>query len=151
MQIAATDAANYRTLFKTDGLAVTRVQFDVRNNRRRFLRLTLPSDSQIWSVLVDGHAQKPAFASAEEATERDVLIKMINSATPFPVELVYATRGDAIHNFGRISGSLPRPDMIVTRTAWDVCVPAARQWWPLPPCCSAPVYGLRGSCHCPLR
>ncbi len=50
---------------------------------------------------------------------------MINSATTFPVELVYATRGDAMSNFGSISSSLPRPDMIVTNTNWDVYVPAS--------------------------
>jgi len=50
---------------------------------------------------------------------------MINSATAFPVELVYATHGGAMHQFGRIDSSLPRPDMIVTHTSWDVFVPTA--------------------------
>jgi hypothetical protein len=49
---------------------------------------------------------------------------MVNSETAFPVELVYATRGNPMSNFGSIQGSLPRPDMIVTRTNWDVFVPA---------------------------
>jgi hypothetical protein len=124
VQVAAIDAANYQTLFTTDGLAVTRVRFDVRNSRRQFLRLSLPPDSEIWSVFVNGNAQKPAFASNSGEDTRDVLIKMVNSATAFPVELVYATRGDAMHNFGRIRSSLPRPDMIVTHTNWDVYVPA---------------------------
>jgi|GEM_PF-865196 len=125
VQVAAIDAANYQTLFTTDGLAVTRVRFEVRNSRRQFLRLSLPPDSEIWSVFVNGSAQKPAFASATQSSARDVLIKMINSATAFPVELVYATRGNAMHTFGSISSSLPRPDMIVTHTNWDVYVPAA--------------------------
>jgi len=125
VQVAAIDTANYQTLFTTDGLAVTRVQFDVRNSRRQFLRLSLPPGSEIWSVFVNGNAQKPAFASDTQADAKDVLIKMINSATAFPVELVYATRGDAMHNFGRIRSSLPRPDMIVTHSNWDVYVPAA--------------------------
>jgi hypothetical protein len=125
VQVAAIDTANYQTLFTADGLAVTRVQFDVRNSRRQFLRLSLPPDSEIWSVFVNGNAQKPAYASDIETTEKDVLIKMINSATAFPVELVYATRGAAMHNFGRIKSSLPRPDMIVTHTNWDVYVPAS--------------------------
>ncbi len=128
VQVAAIDAANYQTLFTTDGLAVTRVQFDVRNSRRQFLRLSLPPDSEIWSVFVNGNAQKPAFASDTEAATKDVLIKMINSSTAFPVELVYATRGDAMHNFGRIKSSLPRPDMIVTHSNWDVYVPAAPRY-----------------------
>ena len=128
VQVAAIDAANYQTLFTTDGLAVTRVQFDVRNSRRQFLRLSLPPGSEIWSVFVNGNAQKPAFASDTEEATKDVLIKMINSSTAFPVELVYATRGDAMHNFGRIKSSLPRPDMIVTHSNWDVYVPAAPRY-----------------------
>ena len=125
VQVAAIDAANYTTLFTTDGLAVTRVQFDVRNSRRQFLRLSLPSGSEIWSVFVNGNAQKPAFASDTPNDSKDILIKMINSATAFPVELVYATRGSAMHNFGSIKSSLPRPDMIVTHSMWDVYVPAS--------------------------
>ena len=125
VQVAAIDAANYQTLFTSDGLAVTRVQFDVRNSRRQFLRLSLPPDSEIWSVFVNGNAQKPAFASDTPGDSKDVLIKMINSATAFPVELVYATRGAAMNNFGSIKSSLPRPDMIVTHSNWDVYVPAA--------------------------
>jgi len=128
VQVAAIDSANYQTLFTTDGLAVTRVQFDVRNSRRQFLRLSLPPGSEIWSVFVNGNAQKPAFASDTQADTKDVLIKMINSATAFPVELVYATRGAAMHNFGRIESSLPRPDMIVTHTSWDVYVPATPRY-----------------------
>ena len=79
-------------------------------------------------MFVNGNAQKPAFASDTEADKQDVLIKMINSATAFPVELVYATRGAAMHNFGRIESSLPRPDMIVTHTSWDVYVPATPRY-----------------------
>lgn len=125
VQVAAIDMANYQTLFTTDGLAVTRVQFDVRNSRRQFLRLSLPLDSEIWSVFVNGNAQKPAFAADSAVDSVDVLIKMVNSATAFPVELVYATQGAAMHNFGSIKSSLPRPDMIVTHTNWDVYVPSA--------------------------
>ena len=44
----------YKTLFTRDGLAVTRAQFDVRNSRRQFLRLSLPDESRIWSVFVNG-------------------------------------------------------------------------------------------------
>ncbi len=129
VQVAAIDSANYQTLFTRDGLAVTRVQFEVRNSRRQFLRLALPPNSEIWSVFVNGNAQKPAYASrngdgGSDASNGDVLIKMVNSATAFPVELVYATRGQAMDTFGRIDARLPRPDMIVTHTSWDVFVPA---------------------------
>lgn len=128
VQVAAIDTASYKTLFTTDGLAVTRVLFSVRNSRRQFLRLSLPGDSEIWSVFVNGQPQKPAFAGGKNDGSRDILIKMINSASAFPVELVYATRNKAMDTFGRIEGFLPRPDMIVTHTNWDVYVPAAPRY-----------------------
>ena len=128
VQVAAIDTAIYQTLFTSDGLAVTRVQFDVRNSRRQFLRLALPVGSEIWSVFVNGQAQKPAFASDRHEDSRDVLIKMVNSSTAFPVELVYATHNEQMETFGRIEGTLPRPDMIVTNSRWDVYVPATPRY-----------------------
>lgn len=124
VQVAAIDSAHYQTLYTADGLAVTRVTFEVRNARRQFLRLALPPGSEVWSVFVDGEAEKPAFASDSPDDSTDVLIRMINSTTAFPVELVYATRGEVMDAFGTLQGRLPRPDMIVTRSNWDVYVPA---------------------------
>jgi hypothetical protein len=128
VQVAAIDTATYQTLYTTDGLAVTRVQFDVRNSRRQFLRLALPTGSEIWSVFVNGQPQKPAFATGQDGDSRDVLVKMVNSATAFPVELVYATRSEGMDTFGSIEGTLPRPDMIVTHSRWDVYVPATPRY-----------------------
>ena len=128
VQVAAIDNANYRTLYTADGLAVTRAQFDVRNSRRQFLRLSLPLGSEIWSVFVNGNAQKPAFAADSAEDSIDVLIKMVNSAAAFSVELVYATQGQPMSTFGHILGSLPRPDIIVTRSSWDVYVPTGPRY-----------------------
>ena len=59
-----------------------------------------------------------------------MLIKMINSASAFPVELVYATQSAAMSAFGSLSANLPRPDMIVTHTQWDVYVPPGLSYSP---------------------
>ncbi|MDX1433875.1 MAG: hypothetical protein R3286_15635, partial [Gammaproteobacteria bacterium] len=123
VQVAAIENASYSTLYTSDGLAVTTARFDVRNSRRQFLRLEMPPESQIWSVFVDGRAEKPAQAGAG-GDEPGVLVKMINSASGFPVEMVYATRVDGMGFSGRLSGRLPNPDMVVTRTRWDVYLPA---------------------------
>ena len=39
------------------------------------------------------------------------------------MEIVYATPVGAVDDFGTVSGSLPRPDMVVTHTHWDVFLP----------------------------
>ncbi len=129
VQGAAIDLAEYRTLFIEDGLAVTTARFEVRNRREQFLRVRLPEDSKVWSVTVDGMHEKPAIADNTgpngESLPPEILIRVINSAQSFPVELVYATPVSKMGNLGRIRGQLPQPDMIVTRSTWSVFLPDA--------------------------
>jgi hypothetical protein len=122
VQVAAIEKAHYSTLYTRDGLAVSTARFQVRNSRRQFLRLELPPESQIWSVFVDGKAEKPAEAKSSGDSSA-VLIKMINSATGFPVEIIYATRIAPMAFMGTVHGRLPTPDMVVTHTRWDVFLP----------------------------
>ncbi len=121
VQEAAIDEAHYRTLFTSDGLAVTTARFVVRNSRKQFLRIELPKDSEVWSAFVDGRPEKPALGEGGDADS--VLIKIITSTRGFPVQLVYATSGSKIRGLGRLRSTLPSPDILVTHTRWDVYVP----------------------------
>ena len=120
VQVAAIEDAHYQSLITRDGLAVTKARFLVRNSRRQFLRLDLPEHSQVWSAFVDGQAEKPARAGDNPAA---VLIKLINSASGFPVEIVYAAPVQTLELSGTLSYRLPRPDIIVTNSRWDVYLP----------------------------
>jgi hypothetical protein len=130
VQVAAIERADYKSLVTRDGLAVTTVQLLVRNSQRQFLRLALPPDSQVWSVFVDGKPEKPAFATdGSDAEGSAVLVKMINSARGFPVEIVYATPIQDIDGLGTVSSRLPRPDMVVTHSRWDVFLPIGPRYY----------------------
>ncbi|MEM7353898.1 MAG: hypothetical protein AAF657_24065 [Acidobacteriota bacterium] len=119
---AAIDQALYRTLFTRDGLSVTTARYTVRNSRRQFLRVKLPPGSEIWSAFVDGRPEKPARSVADDG-EAWHLIKIIHSTEGFPVEIVYQTPASAIKGLGTVAGTLPRPEILVTRTRWNVFVP----------------------------
>lgn len=124
VQVAAIEKADYKSLVTRDGLAVTTARLLVRNSQRQFLRLDLPPGSQVWSVFVDGKPEKPAYATeGDNADGSAVLIKMINSARGFPVDLVYATPVSSIDDLGEVTSRLPRPDMVVTHSRWDVFLP----------------------------
>jgi len=129
VQEAAIEQAEYRTLFTQDGLAVTTARFTVHNSRRQFLRLNLPKESKIWSVFVNGNAEKPAMSEQKSSDGTAVLLKMINSTNGFPVELVYATPSSAVGGFGKIKARLPKPDMIVTKSVWRVYVPEGMKYF----------------------
>ena len=122
LQPAAIDTARYRTFFTRDGLAVTTARFAVRNSGEQFLRLLLPEGSQVWSTFVDGRSVKPARSVDEEGMPWH-LVKIIHSTRPFPVELVFETPVTPIHGLGAVRGVLPRPEILVTHSHWDVYVP----------------------------
>lgn len=129
VQTAAIDEAHYRTLFTRDGLAVTTARLTVRNSRKQFLRVRLPRGAELWSASVDGTPEKPAISSNGNGNgdgngPPEILIKVINSVAGFPVELIYATPVSEMGRFGRVSAELPRPDMVVTRSHWDLYLPA---------------------------
>ncbi|MFC3192867.1 hypothetical protein ACFODZ_01310 [Marinicella sediminis] len=130
VQVAAIETARYQTLITSDGLAVTTARFQVRNSRQQFLRLSLPAGSDVWSVFVDGQAEKPARAGAHGAgTDHDILIKMLNATTGFPVEVIYATPLDSLGLMGQIQARLPQPDMVVTQSEWDVFLPQGPDYY----------------------
>jgi hypothetical protein len=122
VQEAVIDRADYRTLYTRDGLQVTTAEFVVRNSRKQFLRLRLPKGATVWSAFVDGKADKPAVSETKTG-ESTVLVKILNSTAGFPVQLVYATQGPALSGLGSARGALPRPDILVTHSHWDVYVP----------------------------
>jgi hypothetical protein len=128
VQTAAIDEAHYRTLFTRDGLAVTTAQLTVRNSRKQFLRVRLPEGAELWSAAVDGTPEKPAISGSNGANgdgaPPEILIKVINSVAGFPVDLIYATPVSEMGRFGRVAAQLPRPDMVVTRSHWDLYLPA---------------------------
>ncbi len=128
VQVAAIERAYYNTLFTRDGLAVTTARLTVRNSRRQFLRLSLPPQSQVWSVFVGGKPEKPAFANGTGENGSAILVRMINSSDGFPVDIVYATPVDSMGRFGTVSSRLPRPDMVVTHTRWDVFLPVGPRY-----------------------
>ncbi|MFQ5972253.1 MAG: hypothetical protein ACE5Q3_07950, partial [Alphaproteobacteria bacterium] len=129
VQVAAIEQADYKSLVTRDGLAVTTARLIVRNSRRQFLRLALPPESQVWSVFVDGRPEKPAFATdRSNGNGSAVLVKMINSVRGFPVDIVYATPVESIDGLGTVSSRLPRPDMVVTHSRWDVFLPAGPRY-----------------------
>ena len=124
-QEAVIDRAEYRTLFTRDGLFVTTAHFVVRNSRKQFLRVQLPEGSQIWSVFVNGKPENPARSDDDDGEgSGSVLIKVLNSTRGFPVQIVYATEGASIRRLGKVEAALPRPDILVTESRWDVFLPA---------------------------
>lgn len=120
------DSAQATTAFTADGRRLTSVSYEVRNNRRQFLRLELPSGAELWSASVAGRAVQPA-----KNTDGDLLIPLIRSQAAggalaaFPVQVVYVENGEAPKGGrGTFTAELPIADAPTTWLGWSVYVPA---------------------------
>ncbi|MEM9067936.1 MAG: hypothetical protein AAGE52_05495 [Myxococcota bacterium] len=121
---ATVEEARYGTLYTRDGVAVTTARFVVRNRNQQFLRVQLPPDSEVWSARVDGREQTPALEAGSDEDEPTVLLNIVSAADAFEVVLTYSTRTSELGTAGRLSAQLPALDIVVTRTLWEVLLPA---------------------------
>jgi hypothetical protein len=119
------DQAEATTMFTLDGRRLTSVRYQVRNNRRQFLRLELPEGAELWSASVAGRAVQPA------ASDGRLLIPLVRSQASggalaaFQVEVVYVETGtpptDA--GAGTFEATMPKADAPTTYVAWTVYAP----------------------------
>lgn len=119
------DQAEARTMFTEDGRRLTSVQYQVRNNRRQFLRLKLPEGAELWSAGVAGRAVQPAQSGDQ------LLIPLVRSQATggalaaFDVEVVYVENGagPGSNGKGTFKATLPAADAPSTYVAWTVYAP----------------------------
>lgn len=122
--VAAIDSASYVTLFTEEGKVLTKATYQMRNNVKQFVRLSLPKDASLWSCFVSGKPVKPA-----RDKEGRVLIpleksQMLGEAlTQFPVEVVYLTKNSKFKILGGIKLELPKLDIPESELLWSVYLP----------------------------
>ncbi len=114
------------TMWTREGRRLTSVRYQVRNNRRQFLRLALPPKAELWSASVGGRGVQPAKAS-----DGRVMVPLVRSQeqggslSSFDVEVVYVDTGDATDGSGRgtFKATLPAADVPSTYVAWTIHSP----------------------------
>ncbi|MEZ4451485.1 MAG: hypothetical protein R3B09_18590, partial [Nannocystaceae bacterium] len=120
------DQIRARTMWTPEGRRLTSVRYQIRNNRRQFLRIALPQGAELWSVSVGGRAVQPA-----KAGDGRVMIPLVRSQTSggalaaFNVEVVYVESGAKTPDSGRgtFKAELPRADAPSTYVAWTIYSP----------------------------
>jgi hypothetical protein len=120
------DQAEATTMFTPDGRRLTSVRYQVRNNRRQFLRLDLPDGAELWSASVAGRAVQPAASS-----EGELLVPLVRSQSAggalaaFEVQIVYVETGagPSASGAGTFEATLPTADAPATWVGWTVYAP----------------------------
>ena len=122
--VAAISSANVVSLFTEDGKIVHRLVYQVRNSAKQFLEITLPENSDVWSVFVDN---QPVESSLNGKGK--LLVPLIRSRSvenrldEFPVEVIYNMSADNFAYVGSLESSLPAVDLLVSQLIWSVYLP----------------------------
>jgi len=108
---AAIDTINLVSIFTDDGKSVTRVIYEVRNNKRQYLKLDLPEKAEVWSAYLDDEAVKPAVNEKGQ-----VLLPLKKSEAggdrvSFTTELIYYAPVDKLEKRGKITTIFPKADI----------------------------------------
>jgi hypothetical protein len=109
------------TMVTLEGRRLTQVTYEVRNNRRQYLELTLPPGAELWSASVAGRAVQPS-----QGQDGTILLPLVRSASAggalsgFSVEVVYVERGTLD---GHLEADLPRTDVPSTWVGWTLYLP----------------------------
>ena len=124
--VTLVDLTVAQTMWTREGRRLTSVTYQVRNNRRQFLKLKLPEGAELWSASVADRAVQPAKGS-----DGRVMLPLVRSQqrggrlSTFQVKVSYVENGKEVANNGKgtFKASLPVPDVPSTYVAWTVHSP----------------------------
>lgn len=121
----AIDAAGIHSYLTRDGELLTRAFYTVRNNRKQFMRVTLPEGARVFGTFRNGRPVQPA-----RDKEGRVLIPLEKSAgssgqaRSFTVEIIYLTELSPLKKwFGRLRVEAPSTDIMVNSMEWGLSGP----------------------------
>jgi hypothetical protein len=108
-----------------NGTEATWIDLTVKNNRKQFLRFTVPDQEvEVWSLLLDGQPAKP------KRTGDDVLVPLPrgNGEVASTISLVLLRKGPRVRTFGLLEPYLPSFDVPVSEALWTVYLPAGNRY-----------------------
>jgi hypothetical protein len=114
--MANIEEARYQVLMSEEGKTLIQASYAIRNNRKNFLKITLPKDSVVWSATLSKKPVRPG-----QAPDGSLLLPLekgrVGEETPaFAVEILYLSRGEKWNENGKLKMALPNLDLPVSKT-----------------------------------
>ncbi|MEQ8188435.1 MAG: hypothetical protein ABRQ39_10745 [Candidatus Eremiobacterota bacterium] len=126
---ATIDSAQAITFVNDEGVCLTKVIYQMKNNLKQFLQIKLPEGAEIMNAFVSGSPVKPVKAS-DSKDKRTVLIPLRksdagqnSSLNSFAVEVSYKSKSGSFSFLGSKSEFLPSCDVQISEYYWTVYLP----------------------------
>lgn len=119
---AAIEEAEALTLITEEGKLVSAFTYTMRNNRKQFLKVTLPPRSTVYGAFVSGKAVKPI-----QDGDNQVRIPLTSAGQEsFPVELAYFQEEKTSGWLGASHLIAPKVDVPICNLNWSIYQPPSR-------------------------
>jgi len=114
--MANIEEARYQILMSEEGKTLVQASYAIRNNRKNFLKVTIPKDAVVWSATLSGKPVRPG-----QASDGSLLLPLEKGrageeAPVFAAEILYFSRGNQWEDSGKLKLGLPVLDLPVSRT-----------------------------------
>ncbi|NUN13839.1 MAG: hypothetical protein HUU55_09410 [Myxococcales bacterium] len=109
----------FESIILEDGHIITQAVFDVSNEDRQFLRLSLPDENKVWSVTADGVGVKAV------TDETGALAVPLTKGAKSRVEVVFEQRIAELGTVGTVELTAPKADILLTDIQWMVVTPSS--------------------------
>jgi len=121
------DLAHFRLLYRDDGSILCKVNYEVRNRTRQFLRLELPAGAAVLVVRVNEKSRPVSPVPGDGGAYLLPLIRSkasVQGLVSFPVEIVLMCRGGRLREGkGEVELPLPRVDLPIAYAWCEAYVP----------------------------
>lgn len=118
------DMASVISVVLEDGKMLTKVNYQIRNTWKQFLKLDLPADSEVWTVYVNSKQE-----NASRSKDNKIMIPLVRSKTSndmlqgFSVDIIYFSKGRSLSTWGKNLIQFPTADILISKMIWSVYLP----------------------------
>lgn len=118
------DEARYEVAFAEHGRLLLRARYQVRNDRRQFLRLAVPDGLQLIAVTVSGRVVQPALdAQGRLLVPLEKSVETLEGLVSFPVDISFWGSEAAWDKAGLRELRTPTVDAPVAYARWELVLP----------------------------
>jgi len=118
---AVVELATITTLMNVEGKSLTEVTLRVRNHAQPFVKVELPSGSQLLSAEVEGERVKPVLG--DDGSRVPLLRAGFNPSGAYTVSFVYINAGTRFEKSGAYEMGLPKLDVPINLLTWEISLP----------------------------
>jgi type II secretory pathway pseudopilin PulG len=118
------DRSSLDTVVKSDGEAVTYMQCRLRNDGEQYFQMTLPENSTLWAVYVEGKPVRP-----NRLAKGEILVPLAEAArgAPFDLGVIWAEPTQQLGMAGSFALTSPRLSLPGQEVLWNLHLPAEYQ------------------------